>query len=404
MATMEEEISKIPGIMKGIPVTFVSQTVTIEFKIVASTVVIDMNIKSTEIMMPIDMQGTTIMMPVDIQAQYLTLDINIKSQTANIKIDLEAVNATVQINIKTLGETNIVLDLLEQQAYKERRATYFNDEVGIGRATHASLWSGVCGKFFALQTMGFLYKIYVDAKNVGGAAEDATYALSYEVGGPQVKSGTVSIPTGTNWVAIPIYKYWEYDRIFVWFKTLGANTTIGYDTVADFDYWYFSGGNWLILDRRPFIQLEFKGLPISILPIGGVVNNIQIPNLASRAYIGVTSIPSQPTATTLFEVYGAGEVYCLTFVTNEKTMYVNLLLDGEPVGGIYALKPQTLFLNGYRHNTPMFSLICYDTTNDLYVVQVSGKFPFRDSAKLSAWQTSGSSKTITAELNHSRLA
>ena len=211
------------------------------------------------------------------------------------------------VNIQTAGQTNIVIDLLKQEAYLDLRRTLTNPGSFESRA-------GITGniregKVFPWGARGFLYTVEVDCRNVDTAAHTITVYVAPYIGAGPVYSANITVPasSGDAWRAATVNKMWNYVSLFIFVVADDPNVQIIRGTGTDPDAYHSTdaGATWTDQDYQWWFRAIMKGQEVGVLPVGGTLNVVEVPSVATRAVSSATAVPHN-TQTKLLEVVGSG--------------------------------------------------------------------------------------------------
>jgi hypothetical protein len=137
---------------------------------------------------------------------------------------------------------------------------------------------------------------------------------------PTLRSGpvlslTVTVPAGQDgWVTHSVLENWNYDSCIIILGSVTTDLDIYYDTVSpDFDAYLMS--DLLTVssqqDRRYHLRLEMGALTVGDVPVSGIINNVQIPNVSNMvAPTGDQEVAGGATKEWL-DVYGMGTLQWL---------------------------------------------------------------------------------------------
>lgn len=247
--------------------------------------------------------------------------------------DLISLIQDVDVYVKTEDRTNILLDLLTQTAYTERRATITNDNgVPTPSAPPSNLTATTYkGKFFPRGCRGYLRGFRVYCKRTG--AGTLTLAFSPQQGMGEIGTVVITPTSSWDWTGGFLTQFWNYDSMFVWVKACSADVSFGYDEVLPSDGWSSSdsGVTWTNEVRRYFIRALGYGLTVGDVPVSGTVNNIPIPNASSVVAPGTFEVPTS-TVTEVVNAEGVGKLLFLYvrfhFEEVAPTTLIEITVDG----------------------------------------------------------------------------
>lgn len=337
--------------------------------------------------LPIDIVAQTIgNIGINLAANTLgNLTIDIAAQTlGNIAIDVAA--QTVDLNIKTSGGVNIIIDKLEQGAYKSRGSTLSNDN-GVTTPTAPPIDSaGVYhGKFFPRGCRGFLSSLSVYCKRTAAG----TITLSYSPHPSMGAIGSVVITPGAawDWKSGNVYRMWNYDSMFIWVSACSVDVLWGYDGL-DGSEAFDSADNGVTWScntvARYFIRALMAGETVGDIPVSGTINTIPIPNaVIGRRGVGLVI----PAGVTLYDTiqYGSGKVLIIQYVAYDAVARDNLRLRLRIDGAMALPTDQIMAAWEQRRigeSTPGITVGKWDTTNHHYCIVVTLPYPFRHSLEV----------------------
>jgi hypothetical protein len=279
---------KTPTITGCLPVS-IEHTVTVSGTVtVTGTVAIsgtpDINLKTSSITLDVNVKNTSITVTgtvaisgtpdVNLKSSTITLDVNIKSQTSAISISGAVTITSGAVTVSTAGGTNIVLDVLTQGAYTERRSAIANNGVASGYA--AKTGNDRSGKFFPRGCRGFLTTIYAYCKDAGAAGGTITVYVAPYIGAGAVASADVTVPPGSpaGWLAATFNRMWNYDSLFIWFKSSTADMQMAYDAGSPPDVWNSAdaGVSWTFSLGRWHFSVSMFGETCGDVPVSGTVS------------------------------------------------------------------------------------------------------------------------------------
>ena len=184
------------------------------------------------------------------------------------------------VTISTAAGTNILIDLLAQGAYTERRVIIANDNGVVAPNTPPSSFNNfaLCNKFFPRGCRGVLYTLFVYCKRTSTGI--LVMHISPYPGSGIVLTATVTPGANWGWASVNIYRMWNYDSMFIWCTEMDADVSAGYDGTTPNDaYALDANGNVVGLNAiRIYIRAYMIGQTVGDIPVSGTVNNIPIPN------------------------------------------------------------------------------------------------------------------------------
>jgi hypothetical protein len=293
---------------------------------------------------------------------------------------------TNPINVKTSGATNIVLDLLTQGAYTERRSTLSNQ--GASASWYYATGNERYSKFFPRGCRGFISSIDFWCKDAGASGGTITVYISPKMGMGPVYSGTITVPAGgaaatRSWT--PNIS-WSYDSLFVFWVSSSTDIQVGYDAGTPNDSFYSTdaGATWTAGAVRWWIQIQMAAETCGDVPVSGIINNIEIPNVAGIRRTGAITVVAQTEELDTIQL-GAGRLLYAAFyagsANDRDDLIPRLYCDGVnvmPFDNTMATQ-QTLFITA---TSPGVTIGVWDTTNHYYTIIVTSPFPFKRSLQL----------------------
>jgi hypothetical protein len=148
-----------------------------------------------------------------------------------------------------------------------------------GESSPTDFTSSKEGKLFFGLT-GFIESIDVYCKNTAGSAGNIMLGLTAYVGGALENDVTLTVPANTpeGWQNVKARLPWNFDRLFIYLKSVASGCSVGYDGEGEADsYGYDSAtGKWYAETRRLYIRVNMTSL-IPFQRIGGhvVVQDIE---------------------------------------------------------------------------------------------------------------------------------
>ena len=296
------------------------------------------------------------------------------------------------VTISTSSGTNIIIDLLQQNAYIERSSTLSNNGA---TATFISATSAhTYGKYFPRGCRGFLTNINVWCQDNNAAGGTITVYISPNPSLNAAASAIITVPVSQTpaFLTATFNIMWNYDSLFIWVVGT-ANMQVGYDTGTPYDAYTStnSGLSWSTQSRRFWFQPTFHGETVSDVPVSGTVNNIPIPNTASGGSATDINIPNG-TETSLVLVNGSGKITRISLWTSYTAMEFRFYIDGVMIPSD-TLLADTIFsadmLNarGFTATTPQIQLQSYNSPNSAYIY-LEIEFEFKKTFEVRAYQTS----------------
>lgn len=330
---------------------------------------------------------------VDINAQTIgNLDIDIAAQSlGNLAMEIAA--QTVDIDIKTSGGTNIVIDkLIEEATYSEQHTLKYDDSpAGSVDGYTAVTGTNRYGKFYPRGCRGVIHTIDFYCRDNGAGGGTITFYIAPIIGYGAIYSGTVTVAAGgggafraSGNVHIP----WNYDSMFVWWYTSGADIQVGYDSSEDDNFTSTdSGATWAVGATRYWIKLQMYAQTIGDLPVSGTINNVPIPSSSSATH----SVAAEGIVATIDEtvvtVNGAGYVDWIVFevaahADSEATSFA-VKCDGTHAFFNGFLSFSSANIMGYSASSPKLSLLTYGA-DALCVMQLEQVFHFKNKLEIIA--------------------
>ena len=207
---------------------------------------------------------------------------------------------TNPVKVKTEGLDNILIDLLKQGAYTERRSTLSNNEETV-EAFIKSTEPRRLGKYFPRGARGFIRNVQIYCRDAGASGGTVTVYLAPVIGMGQVASKEITVPSGgaETWRVAKFDMMWNYDSLFIWVKTSTPDIQVGYDDTAEEENPYDShrsddaGANWYFCDYRLWYKAYIVGETCGDVPVSGTVNTIEIPSVGGRFTGGSKTVPSE---------------------------------------------------------------------------------------------------------------
>ena len=306
-------------------------------------------------------------------------------------------------HIETIGKDNIVLDLLKKGAYKALKNDLSNDN-GVTTPT-APPSQRTNQKFFAKWfmrgCMGQIYSFSIYCKRTASGTITLGYSIAPSMG--EIGEITITPSSSWDWKTGILNKLWEYDSLFIYVKNISADVAWGYEvttTEPDCLRSTDSGVTWTPLDERVFIRvaIRYGTIPITI---GGIVNNIPIPNSSSGANSGSISVPTD-TETSIITLTGSGNVERVALFTGDDIVEIRFYIDGVMFDR-YALLGGEYFtafnLNAlkYSPSTPQIQLMSYVAEGICYF-NVTKSFPFKRSFEVRAYHVAENARAVRAGL------
>jgi hypothetical protein len=196
---------------------------------------------------------------------------------------------------------------------------------------------------------------------------------------------TITPSTAWNWYGANVFRFWNYDSLFIWPSAVGADVSIGYEATTPDDCFAStdSGVTWFGEYARYFYRIDHQAETVGDLPVSGTVNTIEIPSQSvERLYTVYNTLPDNDTV--IKTIDGAGYSEYLEFRVNavakgESTAF-KVLCDGV-IAFFWSFK--SLNDQGYGASTPGISLIKY-LADGICVAHVTLKFAFKRQLQIQA--------------------
>jgi len=349
---------------------------------------VDIDIVSS-ITLNINLTGSTITLNVNIASSAVTLNVAIQSSAVTLNIAIQS--QAVDLNIKTSGGANIIIDKLTQASYVERRSTLENPALTTPPSFATTAYYA---KFFPRGCRGYIHTINIRARNTTGSPATMTFAISPMLGMGDVINFSIVIPAGDDGTvtrSAGITKWWNYDSMFIYQKTLNtAAVGIGYDTSTPYD-WFYSPNliTWNYWSGRCYISAVMNGETVGDIPVSGTINTIEIPHTSSPHYYFGFRLDTDA-ETTVATVEGAGEsefmVVRVAAETHSDDIAMRVYCDGNLT---WAWGFSNLNAYGYVATTEKMSLLKYAADGEC-CVHVTLKFAFIRQFKVTMQRQAGS--------------
>jgi hypothetical protein len=153
------------------------------------------------------------------------------------------------------------------------------------------------------------------------------YVKPFLTSGP-IFSLTSEVPGGQDgWHEVEVNRYWSYDSCVIIIYCSNANLRIYYDNDEPYDSHQFIDpvNYWASYDGRIHIRIQMSSLTVGDVPVSGIINNVQIPNVSNMvAPTGDWEVASGGTKEWL-DVYGMGTLQWLVL-----RMYSNQTSNQSP--------------------------------------------------------------------------
>jgi len=287
------------------------------------------------------------------------------------------------VTISTSGGANIIIDKLTQAAYTCRDAYMSNDNGVTTPTAPPSSRTGTAyyGKWFPRGMRGAYMDVTIYCKRTG--AGTITLAFSPQPGMGEIFTVTITPSDTWNWQVGWPTRMWNYDSLFIWIKSCGADVSWGYDTAEPYDEFSSpdSGVRWYAEYQRLFIKSYSIRQSVGDLPVSGTINTIEIPSQSQeRLYEVYNDLPDAET--TIKTIDGAGN-------TEYLLLHVDAVSKGENTSfkiycdGVVAWWWSFKSMNdkGYSTSTPGMTLIKY-AADGLCDIHLTLKFAFKRELKI----------------------
>jgi hypothetical protein len=218
-------------------------------------------------------------------------------------------------DIKTIGANNIIIDLLKQNAYTERRETLSNN--GASASLQDANLTTMRGKFFPRGCRGFLKTIEIYCANYNATQKTLTVYVAPFIGFGKLIEKTLTIPVygSEQWRSVSVAQQWNYDSMFIWVKANDdVQVWVGYDTSTPYDNADSTdGSSWTVATRRYWFRVNMTAMTLGDLPVSGTINTVEVPSVASQFESDAVSVPNNE-ITSILSVEGAGTTYDITLI------------------------------------------------------------------------------------------
>jgi len=210
------------------------------------------------------------------------------------------------------------------------------------------------------------------------------------------ETGTVTITPGAawDWGSNAVNRFWNYDSMFIWVKTISADVSYGYQAAEPYDYVEDIDADdvWAAQNYRMFFRAVMSIESVGDVPVSGTLNTIEIPNMSlGRSDQWLENIPAG-TAVYDTEQLGSGELLMAIFYANSLADMDNLrpriVCDGNqtlPFDAAFDVW-YDLFIG---ENTPGITLGKWDATNQYYTIVVTLPLQFKRSLKIGFYNQDG---------------
>jgi cytoskeletal protein CcmA (bactofilin family) len=290
------------------------------------------------------------------------------------------------VTISTSGGANIVIDMLTQAAYLERRSTLSNNGV---TPSGPNPFDYRKGKFFPRGCRGFIQSVELYLKGAAGAV---TVTVSFRVHPEGGEVFNVSYVLGASaaeeWKTIAVNSMWNYDSMFVVCYSADTTSSVGFeDSGTPYDAYFASPGTEeysTVANVRFWYRVVMIGQTIGDLPVSGTINTIEVPSLASARQAQQLSVP---VTSALYDTLqpGAGEmIICIFSVSSDNDL--NNLNPRIRIDGSQVLPVDTSIASWKMYylsaTTPGIAIGVYDASGHNYSLVVAISLPFRRSLEV----------------------
>lgn len=196
-----------------------------------------------------------------------------------------------------------------QDSTLERRSLVWNDSGIVDGVVPPGFYtvSSTPSKFFTRGCRGKIERI--EAYCAGAWANGLIIRYSpHPCIGPYNQVNITPL-AGWSWQGVNVREMWNYDSLFIWIYAFQPGVMCAYDELPPYDCHQGIGGGaqWNDVDRRLFIRVIYTGETPGDVPVSGIINNIEIPNVG--AYYTANAIVVQNNLDRLLLVAeGAGEL------------------------------------------------------------------------------------------------
>jgi len=324
-------------------------------------------------------------------------NINIESISEGVTLNVNIASASVAINIKTETGANIVIDKLVESAYTEERR-YIQNHGTAGTLTALGT-TYYRGKFFPRGCRGLLNAVHISCDNPDTTPHEIYIYISPYPGLAPIITATLTVPADAyaDWRSVPIYKFWNYDSLFIWI--IGDSDSyprVMRDSEEPYDYYYSTDGtSWTPGNLRWWIRLDMAGQTVGDLPVSGTLNTIEVPNVSTYVESGEVAVPPGEEVT-VAEVSGAGRMINCFFRTGYNGISYRIYIDDVKVwdSSMIWLKDY-----GLDNAEEKLRLLKYDETNDIYALWDTRPFPFTRKLEVRAVNPSTSPVVVEVKFN-----
>ncbi len=260
------------------------------------------------------------------------------------------------------------------------------------------------GKFFTRGMRGFLETIEIycaDPLAAGGTIE--VHISPFPESGTSYTANIV-VPAGgaAAWRAATFNLFWNYDSMFIWWsEALAGDVEYAYDLGLPWDAWGGSptGIIWLTRDMRYWVRVLMAGETPGDVPVSGTVNSIVIPNLTAEMAYTNTVVNAGAEQIVLPRVFTMGKLTCLMMTLRQilgavppGNMVIHIETDG--VDHTFNIGELREVIVDVVNTVSPISMGLIDAVNNIYQVNFSAEFPFRQTLVVSVENTAGAGNNI----------
>ena len=154
------------------------------------------------------------------------------------------------------------------------------------------------------------------------------------------------------------------------------------------------------------VPRDYEGETIGDLPISGIINTIELPNLATASSEEDVDIPND-TETTVLTINATGKMVRAAIWTSHDDVEIRIYIDGTMIPRCCLLGAAILtahYLNalGYTDSTPQIQLIQYQD-NLPCDFTLTLPFGFKRQLQFRAWQNTGVPKIASIGTVYNKL-
>jgi len=307
-----------------------------------------------------------------------------------------------------------------QKGILERRSLVWNDsDIVNGMAPPANYTQIVDkGKFFTRGCRGMIEQIQVYCIRTGVG----TLWLRYSPHPCLGPVNDVMITPGATWAWVPvnIEEMWDYDSLFIWVDRCSDDVSWAYDAVLPYDGHETADGGltWADMAIRPFFRVVYTGQTPGDVPVSGIVNTVEIPNVAGSAASEFAVNVPHNAITEIVQMEGTGTLICaaLGFETSvaptagapPAAVIYDILLY---VDGVFAMRTgnrdftqSCVATSGRAPDGVFYQCSVADPAWDETVLYTILPLGFRHNITLYAYQTTGGAVDVEGTIYANRLA